>query len=63
MGKHTSNQAQIYKKVVSNKAWLHTGTNKLMGFSNRERALSSVSKNSENPNPDFTDAATVKVFL
>ena len=34
-----------------------------MGFSNSDNALSSVSKNSENPNPDLTDAATVNVFL
>ena len=40
-----------------------TGTNTLMGFSSKERALSRVSRNSENPNPDFTEAATVKVFL
>ena len=34
-----------------------------MGFNKSDNALSSVSKNSENPNPDLTDAATVKVFL
>ena len=34
-----------------------------MGFNKRDKALSNVSKNSENPNPDFTDAATVNVFL
>jgi hypothetical protein len=40
-----------------------TGTNTRIGFSSRDRALSSVSRNSENPKPDLTEAATVKVFL
>ena len=53
----------VHGKIVSNTAWHHTGTNKLIGFSNSESALSSVSRNSENPSPDFTEAATVKVFL
>ena len=40
-----------------------TGTNTEIGFNNKERALSKVSKNSENPRPVFTLAATVNVFL